>query len=494
MEQTVEGLCNQLARNRLLEPEAIRTMRQRWRGEAKDAADDAGRFSKWMIAAGYVTDFQLGMLTRGFADLLIVGDYKLLDRIGQGRMAGVYKAVHKLGQIVAVKVLPPSRAKHADLLARFQREARLAQRLRHPNVVRTFQVGKTRGDLNYIVMEYLDGETLEDVLQRRQRLPPQEAVHVLLQALRGLQHLDDESLVHRDLKPANLMLVPPRAAGQPDTTRSQRVKLLDIGLGRALFDEGAPGAADVGELTNEGALLGTPDYMAPEQARNAHAADIRADIYSLGCVFYEMLTGQSPFPDSSVVRQMVRHATEPPKPVRQLNPDVPEAFQAVLDSFLAKDPAQRYLTASQAAKAVKALVPQLPEPPAAPEPGPQLKAYLAWVETNPADGEPAAAPRAPVASTAPAAPPTANVRVPAAAVAIAVAPPVVASAPPAPAARPTAPAAPALVPVAIVHTEKPLGEALLHPTRRDLIFAGVGACCLLAVELLLWLLVRMIVG
>ena len=128
--------------------------------------------SKWMIASGYLTDFQLGLLTRGFADLLFLGDYKLLDRIGQGRMAGVYKAVHATsGQMVAVKVLPPSKAKHPPLLARFQRESRLALRLRHPNVVRTFQVGKSKGDLNYLVMEYLDGETLEDVLARRKCLP-----------------------------------------------------------------------------------------------------------------------------------------------------------------------------------------------------------------------------------------------------------------------------------------------------------------------------------
>src|SRR4029077_3156402 len=115
----------------------------------------------WMIASGYVTDFQFGMLTRGFADLLLVGEYKLLDRLGQGRMAGVYKALHsKLGQIVAVKILPPSKAQHPPLLARFQREARLALRLKHPNVVRTFEVGNTKGAINYLVMEFLHGETL----------------------------------------------------------------------------------------------------------------------------------------------------------------------------------------------------------------------------------------------------------------------------------------------------------------------------------------------
>jgi serine/threonine protein kinase len=507
MESTVsvESLCNQMARNRLLAADAVRSLRQRWREEARDTADDAGRFSKWLIANGYLTDFQFGMLTRGFADLLWLGEYKLLDRIGQGRMAGVYKAVHQLGQVVAIKVLPPSKAQHAPLLARFQREARLSLRLKHPNVVRTFQVGKSKGDLHYLVMEYLDGEPLEEVLERRKRLPPNEAVHVMLQALRGLQHLDDESLVHRDLKPANLMLLPPRAAGQPDTVLHQTVKILDIGLGRALFDEGMPGAADTSDLTNEGVLLGTPSYMAPEQARNAHTADIRSDLYSLGCVFYEMLTGQVPFPDTSIVRQMVRHATEPIKPVRELNPAVPEEFQAVIDSLLAKDPAQRYPTASQAARAVKTLLPNLPEPPAAQESGPQMKSFLTWLETGGADGTPPPAP----APAAPGlvAPPRAPVAVvaPVAVAALPAAQTVSSGATPVPAARPILPVAAVVAapqgitpppvakllsptPAVLTPTVRPLWHALFRPNRRDLMFAGAGAGLLLLVEMILWII------
>src|SRR5262249_42871088 len=157
---------------RLLAPDAVRSMRQRWREEAKGASDDAGRFSKWAISSGYLTDFQLGMLTRGFADMLLLGEYKLLDRIGQGRMAGVYKAVPSTGQVVAAKVLPPPKAQVPQLLARFLREARLSLRLKHPNVVRTFQVGKGKGELNFIVMEHLEGEPLDDMLKRRGRLLP----------------------------------------------------------------------------------------------------------------------------------------------------------------------------------------------------------------------------------------------------------------------------------------------------------------------------------
>jgi serine/threonine protein kinase len=518
MQQTVESLCNQLARNRLLEPEVIRTLRQRWRVEAKDAADDSARFSKWLIAGGHLTDFQFGMLTRGFADLLFLDEYKLLDRIGQGRMAGVYRAVHPSGQVVAVKVLPPSKAKHPQLLGRFQRESRLALRLEHPNVVRTFQVGKARGELHYMVMEYLDGETLEDVLERRKRLPPAEAVHILLQALRGLQHLDDEGLIHRDLKPANLMLVPPRAANQADTTLNQTVKILDIGLGRALFDEGTPGDVDVGDLTNEGTLLGTPNYMAPEQARNAHAADVRSDLYSLGCVFYEMLTGQTPFTDEKHLDQIRRHLQDTPRPLRAINPALPEEFQGVMDSLLAKDPAQRYATASQAARAVKALAPQLPEPRPLADPGPQMRTYLTWLETQRReDGD---APPAPPAPSAP--PPAARAPVPAAAPPVrAPAPaPVPRPAPPAPVAAPVAvqtpnaPVARPVVPVAVVPTPatpaaaavappRPMPPAatvpkpsawktLLRPTARELLFAGIGAGALLLLEAIVWLIVLIV--
>ncbi len=505
MEQTVEGLCNQLARNRLLDAEAVRGARQRWRAEAKSDADDPTRFGKWLIAGGLVTEFQLGMLTRGFADLLYLGDYKLLDRIGQGRMAGVYKAVHtSSGQVVAIKVLPPSKAKLPQLLTRFLREARLAVRLNHPNVVRTFQLGKTKSDLRYIVMEYLDGETLEDVLQRRKRLPVAEAAHVLTQALRGLEHLDEQSLVHRDLKPANLMLVP--APGASGSVLGSTVKILDIGLGRALFDEGTPSVEEAGDVTNEGTLLGTPSYMAPEQARSAHNADIRADLYSLGCVCYELLTGQTPYPDSSFVRQMVRHATEALKPAKELNPQLPDAVQPLLDKLLAKDPAQRFATPGQAFKAALALAPAPPAPSAAPRSEGPLRKYLTWLESSPPDDEeePAVPPPAPVrAAPAPApVPPAAPVAAPPARVRTPM--PTVPTTRPTPA--PVIPPRPAAVPAAPVATvaapaapawpgTQPLfrvGPVQVCP--RDLIGAGVGIGVLLLFEVLIWLLILLFRG
>src|SRR5262249_44303429 len=155
-----------------------------------------------------------------------------------------------------------------------QREARVAVRLKHPNVVRTFEVGEADG-LNYLVMEFLEGETLKDVINRRGRLPPAEGVRLIHQALLGMQHFHELGLVHRDLKPANLRLVSKQGLGQPDTTAGATVKILDIGLVRALNDNDG-NSPENQQLTGEGVMLGTPDYMAPEQARDAHKADIRA--------------------------------------------------------------------------------------------------------------------------------------------------------------------------------------------------------------------------
>jgi serine/threonine protein kinase len=294
-------------------------------------------------------------LLRGRTDRIFLNEYKLTDRIGAGRMAGVYKAIDAQGKVVAVKVLPPSKAKDRQALGRFHREARLALRFNHPNVIRTFTQGEADG-LHYIVMEYLDGETLDEVLKRRGKLPPAEAVRVIHQALKGLQCLHEEGVVHRDLKPANLMLVPGLTPGRPDDTFPATVKILDVGLGRAFFDEGPPTGAKPFDLTASGEVIGTPDYMAPEQAHNAHGADVRADIYSLGCVFYHALAGQPPFPTVNLIQHLLRPTSEPARRLKDLNVPVPDELQHIIDMMMAKDPALRYPTPDRAARALAAFL------------------------------------------------------------------------------------------------------------------------------------------
>ncbi len=377
MELSVQNVYGLLLRSRLLGPDEARAMFERWQAEAKDNAGNVAEFARWMVSRQYVTEYQATLLARGHADCFFLNQYKVLDRLGRGRMAGVYKAVHRLGQVVAIKVLPPSKAKDPQLLARFQREARLAMKLRHPNVVRTFQVGET-GGLYYLVMECLEGETLDDVLQRRKKLPPPEAVRVVSQALLGLQHLHEQGVVHRDLKPANLMIVPAGTPGPADTTLRSTVKILDMSLARALsddsIDEGEPS-----QLTSEGTLLGTPDYMAPEQARDAHAVDIRADIYSLGCVLYHLLAGQAPFPDSNIISQMIRHASEAPRPLKEFNPAVPDGLQQIVSWMMAKEPAQRYPTPERAAQALQVFLAAEAAPSGNPEADARMSSFLSWL-------------------------------------------------------------------------------------------------------------------
>ncbi len=400
MPLTVQNVYGLLLRSRLLSMEDAKGLFLRWQKEAKDKADDLERFRRWLIGHHYLTEYQANLLCKGHADGFFIGDYKILERLGRGRMAGVYKGVHTgSGQVLAIKVLPPSRAKDGHMLGRFQREARLAIRLKNVNVVRTFQLGEATG-VHYIVMEYLDGETLDEALQRRRRLGVGEAVRVVYQALLGLQHIHEQGMVHRDLKPSNLMLTPARQAGQPDNTLNATVKILDIGLGREFFDENSPVPREQDQLTGENVLLGTPDYLAPEQARDAKRVDIRADIYSLGCVLYHCLAGQTPFPDHNIITQMIRHAQEQPKPLREFNADVPDGLQQIVNWMLAKDPAQRYPTPERAAQAMQVFLAAGMEKVRQPPEDASMIQFLNWIEGR-VNGTPpqpaAAAPPAPAA-------------------------------------------------------------------------------------------------
>jgi serine/threonine protein kinase len=356
MRAAVKEFCVLLARSRVLSAAQVREVYRRWRRETDGHADDLARFAHWLVAVHYLTDYQAERLLHGHTDCLFLDGYKILRRVGEGPLARVYKAIRRDGRLVALKVLPPARAADPHLRACFEREARASWRLRHPNVVRTLDTGAADG-ARFIVLEYLQGEDLADVLRRRGRLPAGEAVRLLYQALLGLQHVHECGLVHGHIDPTNLMVVYPRAAGLRDTTLHARVKLLDAGLGAAFFTELTQTAAEHLRRTGEGLLPVSAHDLAPERTSDPHGGDIRADVYSLGCVLYHCLTGQPPFPGETVFAQILRHATEAPRPLRGLVPALPEGLVEVVARMHAKDPAGRYPTPAAAARALRRFLP-----------------------------------------------------------------------------------------------------------------------------------------
>jgi serine/threonine protein kinase len=264
----------------------------------------------------------------------------VLELIGCGGMGAVYRCKDRqLSRCVALKVLPRSVARDQDVLKRFYREARAGAALDHPNIARSYEAGQER-DQHFLVMEYVDGISLQGLVEKDGTLAIPRACHYLRQAALGLQHAHERGLVHRDIKPANLLV-----------DRTNTVKILDMGLSRFYASD------DDSVLTRD--VLGTMDYLAPEQGRDSHRVDTRADIYSLGATCYFLLTGKTPFgkerPD------LTRSTSQEPTPVRRLRTEVPEALEMVLARMMAPAAEERYQTAAEVARALESWTGQLPE-------------------------------------------------------------------------------------------------------------------------------------
>lgn len=251
--------------------------------------------------------------------------FELLAPIGVGGMAAVIRARDtQLDRIVALKILPPQQTRDIESVRRFHQEARSAARLDHENIARVFFCGEDQG-LHFIAFEFVEGDNLRMIMDRRGRLPVDEAIHYMLQIAAGMAHAAARAVVHRDVKPSNIII-----------TLSGRAKLVDMGLARSL------GPHSEEDVTQSGVTLGTFDYISPEQALEPRDADCRSDIYSLGCTFYHMLTGQPPVPEGTAAKKLHHHQHVPPPDPRQLNPDIPDEVAAVLARMMAKEPKERY--------------------------------------------------------------------------------------------------------------------------------------------------------
>jgi serine/threonine protein kinase len=265
-----------------------------------------------------------------------LGRYRVLRKLGQGGMGAVYLAHDdKLDRHVALKVLPPQSINDPDAVARFQREAKALAKLHHPGIVQAHDSGDADGQ-HFLIMEYVEGTDLKSLLREKGPIAPTAAADYVHQAALALQHAHEQGLVHRDLKPSNLLL-----------THDGYVKILDLGLARFLQDQ----ISDTG-LTREGVGMGTPDYAAPEQFRDAHHVDARADIYALGCTLYHLLTGRVPFPGSSLSEKCHAHEHQEPAPLEELCPQVPAGLALTVSRMMAKRPAERFQTAREVAEAL----------------------------------------------------------------------------------------------------------------------------------------------
>ena len=283
--------------------------------------------------------------------------YQILELLGTGGMGSVYKAQHRLmNRAVALKVINRQLVRSEAAVKRFHREVQAAARLAHPNIVTAYDADQA-GDMHFLVMEYVEGLDLAEIVRRRGPLPVAEACDYIRQAALGLQHAHEHGMVHRDIKPQNLM-VSANAGRSP----SALVKILDFGLAgfvtdvvAELVEEHMPQTAPQipTHLTQIGSMMGTPDYISPEQARDAHAADIRADIYSLGCTLYYLLAGRPPHGGSSVLEKVMAHLEQEPELLSRLRQDLPPGLEDVLQRMLAKDPADRFQTPAELAKALE---------------------------------------------------------------------------------------------------------------------------------------------
>ncbi len=335
----VKKLVELIQRSGLVEDDQVReTLRTCKNAHGGRLPDDPAVVMEQFVEAGLLTRWHSAKVLDGKYKGFRLGKYKLLSLLGSGGMSSVYLAEHTLMRTRrAIKVLPTRRVNDSSYKERFYQEAEATAALDHPNIVRAYDVDNER-DTHYIVMEFVDGRDLQDIVKKDGPLELNLAANYLAQAAEGLDYAHSVGLIHRDVKPANLLV-----------DNNNVVKILDLGL--ALYSD--PDRCSLTEAHNEN-VLGTADYLAPEQAINSHAVDHRVDIYSLGCAMYFLLTGHPPYVDGSLAQRILKHQTEMPADLRVDRPDCPAELVEICFKMLQKDANDRYQSARQVADMLEA--------------------------------------------------------------------------------------------------------------------------------------------
>ena len=321
-------------RSGLVEPEEVDQLH----GSLKPK--DARAFARALVKNGKLTKFQAQAIIQGRHQHLVLGNYVVLEPLGEGGMGRVFKAQHRqLGRIVCLKVLHAAGRKSPQLVERFRREAKMVAALSHPNIVVAHDADEADG-VPYIAMEFIRGQDLAKHVEEQGPFQPVDAVHVILQAARALEYSHSQGVVHRDIKPSNILLASEAKDSSGDTPLA---KVLDLGLAR--FDSflgDSPDALTHTSMTSTGVVMGTVDYMSPEQALNSRKADNRADIYSLGCTLYFLLTGEVMFQGETVMEKLIAHRERAVPSLIDSGAEVPASLDAIFQRMVAKDVDDRY--------------------------------------------------------------------------------------------------------------------------------------------------------
>jgi serine/threonine protein kinase len=326
-----QSFIDLVKRSQLIEEEQLERFLVKLRAQNNGVLPDSQEaVAQALVQAELLTEWQSDKLLSGKHRGFILGKYKLLRMLGKGGMSSVYLAEHILMRARrAIKVLPKNRVSDATYLERFRIEARAAAKLDDPNIIHTYDIDEFEGQ-HYLVMEYVEGQDLHQLVKEHGPVDFLVAADYIAQVARGLSHAHEMGLIHRDIKPANCLV-----------DKNKVVKLLDMGLARLIDDEESL------TLDNNENVLGTADYLAPEQALNSHKADARSDIYSLGCTFYFLLTGHPPYPEGSIAERLLKHQRERAPSILKDRPDAPPILVHICETMMSKSADERYQTADE---------------------------------------------------------------------------------------------------------------------------------------------------